>query len=141
VAKIWQKANAVDNNPKPDTWKLDNSGHLLEAGTRFQAEYKNTEGKPGELQKVTIDGDTYERTGPNQVTHTYKSKADGRTVTDLYDNVRNFSAQQYHDNFGGPFSGINIDVDYGSGSRLSRDANLYRSPENRQQVERALRRQ
>jgi hypothetical protein len=110
-------------NPHPSSWKYDEKGHLVQAGNVFSASYD----AKGDLSKVTMKDQTWERTGPSQVTETFMGN-DHQLHKHVTDNVTNFSATPNKGNFQGAYSGAEVKVNFGtSGSGSSTSSKLYES--------------
>jgi hypothetical protein len=112
------------SNPHPSTWQTDESGNVVKAGDVFQATY----GPDGQLQKAVLGDDTWEMTAPGQIAHTYKTNT-GEFATETINDVRSFTATPSHNDFHGPVSSMDIDVQFGTGSSHSQSSKVYESPE------------
>jgi hypothetical protein len=117
VLTSWIKPDGKDN-PPPSTWKYDDKGHLIQAGDKFHATYD----KQGNLVDATLDGDHWQKTGPNQVTETSMGN-DGKPLKYVNNNVTKFEAKPWMKDWDGKVAGVAMEA---GGSYLGAD--VYEEP-------------
>lgn len=133
VEKIWRDeqqrsidvANSTPDHPHPDTWKLDENRKIVEAGSKFSAEY---DPKTGELISAKLGDDEWRRGPDNTVIQTHTRK-DGTTRTDTYTDVRSFTAEPYTDTKNGLLAGMTVSVGEGKTSESASSVPIYENEE------------
>ncbi len=126
---MWDPKNVVEatgpDQPHPKTWQYDDNGNLTRAGTAAEMTY----GANGELTRVKLGTDTYERTGSgNEIKHTHLNKK-GNEVVDVIEGVTNFAANPYFSSRFGRVAGVSVDIKYGATSSERHSVPLWKSEE------------
>lgn len=119
------------NNPAPDTWQHDKSGHLTRAGNEFTALY-DLQGNP---TMVEMQGEVWTKTKPDEVQHDWYGRGDNQWHRDMIENVTGLTVTpDAKTDAHGEFAGVEVKVDFGSGSSDSNWSKIFESPQHQHYV-------